>query len=91
MCPESPPYHDPEETGSFDLRFPFLRDEFNQTSPTVWDHRNNLLTGKKKNAPKTLVSREILVKYNPITNPTQTLCTKFTLIEVSILDALLST
>ena len=34
---------------------------------------------------------EILVKYNPITNPTQILCTKFTLIEASILDALLLT
>ena len=31
---------------------------------------------------------EILVKYNPIINPTQIFCTKFTFIEASILDAL---
>ena len=46
--PESPPHHGPMDTGSFDLRCPFLRDEFNQTNPIVWDHRNDLLTEKKK-------------------------------------------
>ena len=46
--PESPPHRGPVDTGSFDLRCPFLRDEFNQTNPHCLGSQELFINRKKK-------------------------------------------